>query len=57
MGADEVAVTDPGVDHLLHNPFKDECKLLAIGAPPEGRYPGEQIHSYEEILDERYGEE
>ena len=57
MDADDVLVTDPGVDHLLHNPFETECKLLAIGAPPEGRYPVEQVRSYEGILDERYDEE
>lgn len=56
IGADEILVTDPGVNHLLHNPFEDACKLLAIGAPPDGRYPVHQVRSYEDVLDERYPE-
>lgn len=51
---DELAYFAPGVTHLLHNPFEDPCKLIAVGHPPEGRYPVRQEKSYEQLLAERY---
>lgn len=45
---------DAGVNHLLHNPFGDPCKIVAVGSPPEGRYPVHQVQSYEDLVAERY---
>ncbi|MFB6149999.1 MAG: cupin domain-containing protein [Halobacteriales archaeon] len=56
LESDEVAVFRQGVPHLLHNPFETPCKLVAVGSPPDGRYPVEQVQSYEALLRERYGE-
>lgn len=56
LEADEVAVFRAGVPHLLHNPFDVPCKLVAVGSPPSGRYPVEQVQSYEQLLEERYPE-
>lgn len=53
LSADEVVYFERGVPHLLHNPFDEPCKLVAIGHPPEGRYPVEQLRSYESLLAER----
>lgn len=39
--------------HLVHNPFSEECRLVAIGWPPEGRYPVKQVKTREELLAER----
>jgi mannose-6-phosphate isomerase-like protein (cupin superfamily) len=52
---DDAVRFDRGVSHMLHNPYDDPCKLVAIGSPPEGRYPVQQVQSYEELLAERYG--
>jgi mannose-6-phosphate isomerase-like protein (cupin superfamily) len=54
MNQDDVLVIEPGVNHLLHNPFESACKLIAIGAPPEGRYPVHQVQSFEQLRRERY---
>lgn len=54
LDTDDVTVFDPGIDHLLHNPSDEPCKLVAVGSPPEGRYPVEQVQSYEELMAERY---
>ena len=54
LAADEVLRFEPGAPHLLHNPFDERCRLIAIGSPPEGRYPVEQVQSYEDLLAERY---
>jgi uncharacterized cupin superfamily protein len=51
----EVVRFDQGVPHLLHNPFHETAKLIAIGSPPEGRYPVQQIQSAAELLKDRYG--
>lgn len=51
---DEVAVFEPGVNHLVHNPFDESCKLIAIGDPPDGRYPVHQVQSFDDLLTERY---
>lgn len=42
-------VGEPGT-HLVHNPFDETCRLIAIGWPPEGRYPVEQVQTFEELL-------
>jgi len=39
--------------HLVHNPFDETCRLVAIGWPPEGRYPVEQVRTYDELLAKR----
>lgn len=54
---DEVVFFEAGVAHLIHNPFDAPCKLVAIGSPPDGRYPVHQVQSYEDLLAERYGGE
>lgn len=56
LGPDEMVVFRPGVVHLLHNPHAEPAKLVAVGAPPEGRHPVEQVQSYESLLAERYPE-
>ena len=53
--ADDVVRVPRGVPHLVHNPHYDEpCKLIAIGSPPEGRYPVTMYDSYEHVLADRY---
>lgn len=52
---DEVAHFDAGVVHLLHNPFDEPAKVVAVGSPPDGRYPVHQVESAEAFLRERYG--
>ncbi|XVH31606.1 cupin domain-containing protein [Haloferacaceae archaeon DSL9] len=54
LAADEFVRFGPGVPHLIHNPYDAPCKLVAIGSPPDGRYPVHQVQSYEELLAERY---
>lgn len=39
--------------HLVHNPFDEPCRIVAIGWPPEGRHPVETVKTREELLDER----
>ena len=56
-GADEVVSFEKGVVHLLHNPFEEPCKVVAVGHPPEGRHPVERVQGFEELLTERYGGE
>jgi mannose-6-phosphate isomerase-like protein (cupin superfamily) len=51
---DDVVRFAAGVPHMLHNPYEEPCKLVAIGSPPEGRRPVRQVQSYEELLAERY---
>lgn len=55
LDTDDVIVFEQGVPHLLHNPYGRPCRVIAIGSPPEGRYPVHQVQSYEELLEERYG--
>jgi uncharacterized cupin superfamily protein len=47
MGADEVVAFEEGKAgaHVIHNPYDEPCKVVAIGWPPEGRYP---VHQLEE---------
>lgn len=52
---DDAVLFDEGAVHLLHNPFDDPCKVVAVGHPPEGRYPVEKVQSYEALLEDRYG--
>lgn len=55
--ADDVVTVPRGVPHLVHNPcYAEPCKLLAIGSPPEGRYPVTMYDNYENILADRYDE-
>lgn len=54
LATDDVVYFEAGVNHLLHNPFDDACKVVAIGCPPEGRYPVHQVQSYEDLLAQRY---
>lgn len=54
LTADEVVLFEPGVPHLLHNPYDAPCKVVAVGSPPAGRYPVEQVQSYEDLLADRY---
>lgn len=39
--------------HLIHNPFDESVRLLALGWPPEGRRPVEMVKSLDELLAER----
>lgn len=50
MGVDEAVAFEKGEAgaHVIHNPFDEPCKLVAIGWPPEGRYP---VHQLEETAD------
>lgn len=50
---DDVVVFREGTTHLLHNPFDEPCKLVAIGHPPDGRYPVTEVQEFEELLAER----
>ncbi|WP_458189013.1 cupin domain-containing protein [Haladaptatus sp. NG-WS-4] len=52
---DDVVRFDEGVPHMLHNPYDDPCKIVAIGSPPKGRRPVHRVQRYEELLDDRYG--
>jgi uncharacterized cupin superfamily protein len=52
---DDVVRFDAGVVHLIHNPFETPAKLVAVGSPPDGRYPVHQVESAATLLTERYG--
>lgn len=54
LATDQMVSFEPGAIHLLHNPFEEQCRLVAIGTPPDGRYPVHQVQSFEELLTERY---
>jgi uncharacterized cupin superfamily protein len=51
----DVVRFDAGRDgaHLVHNPFEEPVRLLALGWPPEGRRPVKQVKSIDELLAER----
>lgn len=53
LSEDEMVVFREGAVHLLHNPFDEPCKLIAIGYPPDGRRPVHLVKSYQEVLEER----
>lgn len=52
---DDVVRFDAGREgaHLIHNPFDETVRLLALGWPPEGRKPVKQVKSIDELLAER----
>ncbi|MDS0476914.1 cupin domain-containing protein [Natrinema sp. 1APR25-10V2] len=52
---DDAVRFDAGEDgvHLVHNPFDEPCRIIAIGWPPEGRYPVEKVKTRDELLAER----
>lgn len=52
---DDVVRFDAGREgaHLIHNPFDEPVRLLALGWPPEGRKPVRQVKSIDELLAER----
>lgn len=52
---DEVVHFEEGAVHLVHNPFGEQAKIIAVGSPPEGRYPVEQVEPTETLLETRYG--
>ncbi|WP_435181050.1 cupin domain-containing protein [Halorussus sp. AFM4] len=52
---DDVVRFEAGAPHMLHNPYDDPCKLVAVGSPPEGRHPVDQLQGYKQLLAERYG--
>lgn len=54
---DDVLVFDSGEAgvHVIHNPYDEPCKLVAIGWPREDRYPVEQVATTDGLLEERYG--
>lgn len=54
---DELVRFHPGTAQLLHNPFEEPCKLIAIGYPPEGHETVQAVESTAELLARRYGEE
>lgn len=56
LETDAVVRFDAGVTHLLHNPFDRPCKLVAIGDPPDGRYPVHEVATARDLLTERYGD-
>lgn len=51
MGPDEAVVFEKGEvgAHVIHNPFDEPCKLVAIGWPPEGRHPVHQTKATNEF--------
>lgn len=55
LDAGDVAHFDEGVAHLLHDPFDEPCRLVAIGSPTEGRRPVHCVATAEELLTGRYG--
>ena len=58
MGVDEAVVFEKGKGgaHVLYNHTENPCKLVAIGWPPEGRYPVHQIEETNERLTRRSNE-
>jgi hypothetical protein len=34
---------------VIHNPFDEPCRLVAIGWPQDGRYPVHQLLTTEEV--------
>jgi uncharacterized cupin superfamily protein len=45
MGPDEAVAFDAGEAgaHVVHNPFDEPCRLVAVGWPQDGRYPVHQL--------------
>lgn len=57
LETDDVVTFEAGPTgaHVLYNHTDEPCKLLALGWPPEGRHPVEQVSTLETLLEERYG--
>lgn len=53
LAQDEMIVIRPGTAQMIHNPFDEQCKLIAIGYPPEGHATAEMVKSADEVLGER----
>jgi mannose-6-phosphate isomerase-like protein (cupin superfamily) len=53
LDRDEMIVIRPGTAQMIHNPFGEQCKLIAIGYPPEGHATAEIVKPAEEVLAER----
>ncbi len=53
LGKHEAVCFEEGVAHVLHNPFDEPARLIAIGDPPEGRRPVERIKSLDALLEDR----
>lgn len=53
VGVDEAVAFEKGEAgaHVLYNPFDEPCKLVAIGWPPEGRYPVHQLETTERRIE------
>lgn len=58
LDTDDVVSFNAGEEgvHVLHNPFEEPCKLVAIGWPPDQRYPVTKVEILEALLERRYGE-
>lgn len=58
LETNDVVVFEGGEEgaHVLHNPFEEPCTIVAIGWPPEDRYPVTKVEVLEELLEERYGD-
>lgn len=58
LGPGDVITFEAGESgvHVLHNSYDEPCEVIAMGWPPEGRYPVEMVRETEELLRERYGE-
>ena len=52
---DDVVRFDAGAVHLVHNPFETPAKLVAVGSPPDDRYPVHEVEPAATLLTERYG--
>ncbi|MDX1745726.1 MAG: cupin domain-containing protein [Halobacteriales archaeon] len=52
--ADEMVLFRRGAVHLLHNPYEEPCRSVAIGYPATGRRPVESVADVETLLKERY---
>lgn len=48
---DDVVRFDAGRDgaHLIHNPFDESVRLVAMGWPPEGRHPVHKVATLDEL--------
>ena len=55
LSADEAIRFSKGEDgtHVIHNPFDEPCRLVAIGWPQDGRRPVHTVKTVEELLKER----
>lgn len=53
-GPNEMVLFRRGAVHVLHNPYAEPCRLIAIGHPAAGRRPVESVREFEALLEERY---